>query len=44
MCEITSRELPASVLYWDLVPQSLQLIVSFTRPLAERDLAVTVIT
>jgi hypothetical protein len=34
-----SRELPASVLYWDFVPQSLQLIVSLIRPLPERDRA-----
>jgi hypothetical protein len=39
VCEITSCELPASVLYWDLVPQSLQLIVSLNLPFPDFDFA-----
>src|SRR6188768_1994107 len=42
VCEITSRELPASVLYCDLVPQSLQLIVSLNLPFADFDFALIV--
>ena len=39
VCDITSRELPASVLYCDLVPQSLQLMVNLNFPLPVFDFA-----
>jgi hypothetical protein len=34
--------LPASVLFWDFVPQSLQLIVNLNFPLPDFDFAVIV--